>query len=460
MGNPPYIKEYTNKEIFESVKKTRLKKYYQGKMDLWYLFTCKAIDLLKDSGLHSFIAQNNWITSFGASILRNKCLKDTKIVSFFDFNDFKIFKDAGIQTMIFVLKKINPSKSYNVDYYKVINKNISKMELKNYLVFGKNDEKIEHFKAKISPQELLNRPINFTNSEYSNLLDKIKSYQNYKFDDHDISTGIDVHQDFVNDKHLNILKDLSIKKGDSIFNLSNTEYESLKLSQKEKDIIKPFYTTEELFRYYGNPLNHLWVIYSDMKTRKNMNEYPKIKSHLDKFKKVITSDFKPYGLHRSRERRFFEGEKIVSLRKTSQPCFTYTDFPCYVSQTYFVLKPSNINLKYLTALLNSKIVHFWLYLKGKKQGNMLQIDKAPLLDIPIHKLKNESEKKMESIIIGYVENIIQLNKGLINIRLDSERELIKKQIKSLEYKINDFVFKIYEINDSEREIIERCLKNG
>ena len=64
--------------------------------------------------------------------------------------------------------------------------------------------------------------------------------------------------------------------------------------------------------------------------------------------KVITSDFKPYGLHRAREQRFFEGEKIISLRKTSEPYFTYTNFPCYVTQTYFIIKPEDINLKFLT----------------------------------------------------------------------------------------------------------------
>src|SRR3990167_10701440 len=126
IGNPPYVKEYTNREIFEAVRKTDMNKYYQGKMDFWYFFTCKALDLLKDNGLHSYIAQNNWITSAGASILRNKILSDSKINSFFDFNDFKVFKEAGIQTMVFVLEKQTTTKPYSVDYYKVLDKNISK----------------------------------------------------------------------------------------------------------------------------------------------------------------------------------------------------------------------------------------------------------------------------------------------------------------------------------------------
>jgi len=44
IGNPPYVKEYTNQEIFEPIKQSHLSKYYQGKMDFWYLFTCQALD--------------------------------------------------------------------------------------------------------------------------------------------------------------------------------------------------------------------------------------------------------------------------------------------------------------------------------------------------------------------------------------------------------------------------------
>ena len=67
IGNPPYVKEYTNRQIFEDLKRTSLKKYYQGKMDIWYLFVCYGLDLLKDKGKLSFIAPNNWITNEGSS---------------------------------------------------------------------------------------------------------------------------------------------------------------------------------------------------------------------------------------------------------------------------------------------------------------------------------------------------------------------------------------------------------
>ncbi len=451
VGNPPYVKEYTNREIFEPVKKTEIKKYYQGKMDFWYFFTCKALDLLKENGLHSFIAQNNWITSAGASILRNKVLSESRILSFFDFNDFKVFKEAGIQTMVFVLKKTATNKLYSLDFYKITDKTISKEELINFLSNLKSNPKIEHFKAEINPLELKDKEIIFTDTDLSKVLERIKSKSNYKLKDLEVSTGIDVHQDFVNDNHIKIIKDGSIKKGDGIFNLTGEEYENLKLSSKEKNVVKPFYTTEQLHKYYGNPKNNLWIIYSDINVRKNIEEYPHIKAHLDRFKKVITSDFAPYGLHRAREQKFFEGEKIMSLRKTDRPIFTYTNFPCYVSQTYFVIKPTDINLKYLVGLLNSKLVNFWLYYSGKRQGEQLQIDKGPLLSIPLIKKDNKE-------IIEAVDLLMNLNRKLDLANLEQEKELLKKQISVLETKIDDVVYNMYSLSKDEKELINNDKK--
>lgn len=448
IGNPPYVKEDINREIFEFVKNTDMKKYYQGKMDFWYLFTCKALDLLRESGLHSYIAQNNWITSAGASILRNKILSESKILSFFDFNDFKVFKDASIQTMIFVLEKKKINRAYSMDYFKVVNKNISKEELSNYFITKKVGSKIVKFKSRINPLEMKDKPITFADSTTSEILNKIEKKSNYCLKSEDIGNGIDVLQDFITEKHLIKLKDNKIKKGDGVFVLNKEELEKIKFNERELEKIKPYYTFEQLSKYYGEPNNQYWIIYADVEVRKNIKDYPNIKKHLDKYKKVLTSAFKPYGLHRPREQRFFEGEKIFSLRKTKEVSFTYTNFPCYVSRAFLIIKPSRINLKFLTGLLNSKLIYFWLYHKGKKQGEQLQIDKAPLLEIPLIKQKDEQ-------VIKNVDLIIKLNKKLKSVNLEIEKQIIKKQIEALEKQNDNVIYDLYGLDKEEKEIIEQ-----
>jgi REP element-mobilizing transposase RayT len=386
IGNPPYVKEYTDKSAFYG---TYGQECYQGKMDLWYLFGCKGIDLINsETGLLTFIATNNWTTNSGASKFRNKVLKETKIHEFIDFGDFKIFDSAGIQTMVMILQKTFENLSYSSFYSKIQNKNITRDELVAFLK-KVNNPKFQFYSALINKSDLLNNPINFLREDIAILLNSIKNRSNFRLNEQEIATGIDVHQDFLNKKNQEILGD-DYKIGEGIFNLSDREIKNLNLSNEEKRLIKPFYTTNELHKYYGYRENALWLIYTDssFKYFENIKPYPRIKSHLDRFKDIITSDNKPYGLHRARDERFFKGEKIISLRKCISPTFTYTDFDCYVSQTFFVIKTSKINQKYLTAILNSELIAFWLKYKGKIQGDNYQIDKEPLLDLPLFKSEN------------------------------------------------------------------------
>ena len=449
IGNPPYVKEYTNREVFEFVKKTDMKKYYQGKMDLWYFFTCKALDLLKEDGLHSYIAQNNWITSAGASILRNKILSDSKILSFFDFNDFKVFKEAGIQTMVFVLQKKQTNRAYSLDYYKVIDKNISKEELTNYLITKKDGEKIEKFKAKINPAELKDKTISFVNNQNADIFERMKNADVFYLTEKEITNGLQVQQESVNKNHLKILGS-NFKIGEGIFILSDNELNKLNLSVKEKDdLIKPLYTPKEIDKYKLNRKNQFWVIYtsSKFKNPSEIKPYPNIKNHLDKFKKVITTDFKPYGIHRTRVEDFFKGEKIISIRKTKYPSFSFVEIDSYVNQVYYLIKTNKINMRFLTGLLNSKLMYFWLYHQGKRQGEQLQIDKAPLVQIPI--IKKEDER-----VIKNVDLLIELTKKLESVNLEREKEIIRKQINALERQNDEIIYKLYGLANEEIKIIE------
>jgi hypothetical protein len=189
--------------------------------------------------------------------------------------------------------------------------------------------------------------------------------------------------------------------------LSEKELNSLNLTIDELKLIKPYYTTDELDRYYKSKKNKYFIIYTDstFKNPMTIRPYKNLKNHLDKFVDIITSDNKPYGLHRSRDENFFNNEKIISLRKCSnRPIFTYVDEPSYVSATFFVIKTKRINMKYLTVILNSRLIMFWLRYRGQMQGNNYQVDKNPLLSLPIYYLK---EKELTFL------NIMQLLKPVV-----------------------------------------------
>jgi len=442
IANPPYVKEYVHRSAFDGLRSSP---YYQGKMDLWYLFACKGIDLAKDnSGIITFIAQNNWVTSHGASKMRNKVLADTQILSLIDFGDFKIFQ-AGIQTMVMMFKKNIIIDDYSFDYRRLFG---NTLELEDIIAVldKEKSHKAEYLTPKINRGKFRDKMLTFSNSGAEPILEKILDKTNFHLDaNKEVAQGIVTPQDYVNKASQDILGK-EFKIGDGIFVLSDDEVKGLKLSKNDLSLVRPFYTTDELKKWHGNPKNAKWIIYTDssFKDKKKINDFPGIKNHLDRFKKVITSDNKPYGLHRARDPYFFVGEKIFALRKCSRPTFTYADFDCYVSATFYAIKTDRVNQKYLTALLNSKLTAFWLRHKGKMQGNNYQIDKEPILDLPIYKAPEKEQKQL----IDLIDRIIVL----LETPLVSAEE--KAKVQDLENQIDRLVYELYDLNEEEIKIVE------
>ena len=283
-------------------------------MDLWYFFGALALDIIKkDYGLIGYIAPNNWITNSGASKFRNIVLNKGKLTEFIDFGDFKVFDSAGIQTMIYIMKSSDNNENYEFNFSKVNDSKIRHEDAQLFLERIK-DDKYEYFTAKIDQKENIDKPINFVNAELTLIIDKIREKQNFDFDKKEIAQGIVAPQDFLNKKNQAILGD-NFEVGNGIFNITQTEYENLNLTADEKKLVKPFYTTSELHRFYGTNKNRLWVIYTDssFNDAERIEPYPNLKEHLNKFQEVITSSNKPYGLHRAREEKFFKNQKIISL---------------------------------------------------------------------------------------------------------------------------------------------------
>jgi hypothetical protein len=81
-------------------------------MDLWYFFACQGIAILRKNAVECFIAPNNWISNFGAKKMREKVLNEVIIEQFIDFGDYKVFNTAGIQTMVYLLKKDIQNQKY------------------------------------------------------------------------------------------------------------------------------------------------------------------------------------------------------------------------------------------------------------------------------------------------------------------------------------------------------------
>ena len=113
----------------------------------------------------------------------------------------------------------------------------------------------------------------------------------------------------------------------------------------------------------------------------------------------------------------------------------------FVSRAYIIIKTNRFNNKYLTGLLNSKLVAYWLKNKGKIQGDNYQVDKEPILGIPIY-VPNSNEDINTAKIVDSITNIINSDDYADNIQK-------QETVKEYENQIDIMVYKLYNLTYQE-----------
>jgi hypothetical protein len=151
-------------------------------------------------------------------------------------------------------------------------------------------------------------------------------------------------------------------------------------------------------------------------------------------------------------------EKVL-LRKTGIPLYaTYDDSGIFPEQSlYFIFNnKTQMSLKYITALINSKIFNFiYLNVLVTNKDSTPQIKKIDLDKFPIRMIdfQNIEEKKIHDLIVQYVETILKLNEKLKTTVKIEEVESLKGRILYLEEQIDNLVCDLYHLSDEEKELI-------
>jgi adenine-specific DNA-methyltransferase len=163
-----------------------------------------------------------------------------------------------------------------------------------------------------------------------------------------------------------------------------------------------------------------------------------------------STDNSPY-LHRPRDIDFC-GSKIVVPQRSYQNTFAYNDIPWYASaDVYFITeKERDVSIKYCLALLNSKLYYLWLYHKGKRKGEMLELYQVPLSEIPIKKIPKTDQKPFISI----VDKILAVTKDEDYLADKNKRD----HVKELEREIDELVYGLYGLTNEERQIVGNSSK--
>jgi type I restriction-modification system DNA methylase subunit len=444
-ANPPYIGEKGHKELFRATieQYPYWKEYYLGKMDYLYWFIILGLSKLREGGKLGFITTSYWPTADGAAKLRKYILDNALIREVVNFGETKIFEGApGQHNMIFVLERCGDAQKRAENRIKVarvkkefetgtvkerLEKLLKHLE-KHIEEAGYSDEYIEVFVSSVRQGDLTENAWNLVQvSEADKILRKMKQRGIPLSDICNINQGIVSGADRVTERNIKLLPEhlittYDVKVGDGIFVLSGEELQSLQPSEGEMSLIKPFYKNSDIDRYHISLENPYFVIYTTKDT--DIDNYPEIKAHLEKFRPILENRLRVYGedypwhkLHRERDQKIFEGDKIVTSRRAERNTFALENQKCFEqSDISIVTKRDSIKemSKYILGLLDSALLDFWFEHKSKAKGEAREYYFTPLSVIPIRRINfaDPQEVKIHDYLVELVDSIIEAKKSL------------------------------------------------
>ena len=456
IGNPPYVGEKGNKEIFRPIAATEFgHKYYQGKMDLFYFFFHKALDLGNKNAEIAFITTNYYPTATGGKNLRSDMYNRAQIRRLVNFNELKVFESAlGQHNIItFLTKRKSENISAQNSFCKI--SGVADANLLRRILYSETENN-DYFETRSIAQENLfdgdEKYIRLMGIRASSggildcVLNKVAASEKKLAQIADIKQGIVSGADKYTDAHQKKFN-LNYPKGKGIFIISSDELASMNIPEWEKEkFIKPVYKNSEITKYHINYRNELYVLY--MTREMSETDAPDIVEYLRQFKPLLENRLATYNenypwfaLHRQRDKDILEApEKIVNSRRAKSNTFALETRQYFEQSDLMVtvVKPlyqKEFPIKYVLGVLNSKLYYIWLKNRGKVKGDLLEMYGTPLEEIPI-KRPDDSTKVA---IVEAVNKIISHD--------GNEREHLAT--------IDKAVYSLYGLSEVEIESVEK-----
>ncbi|GAA8914718.1 class I SAM-dependent DNA methyltransferase [Helicobacter pylori] len=429
IGNPPYIRQEQIKPLKPLLEK-QYQDFYNSTADLYTYFFALSYNLLKEKGFNAFITSNKYARAKYGAKLRGLLLKKTTLVSYMELNALKVFESAAVDTSIMNFIKQTPPKESVFKYYEPTPNDKDDLKSAHSLPMRQNALSTESFI--------------FANTTLLDLRDKIEGIGTPLKDwDIQINYGIKTgaNEAFI----------ITTEKREEILNACKTQEER----ECTEALIKPILRGKDIKRYSYEWAGE-WVInthngYTSAFKSKippiDIEKYPATKAHLDShFDTIATRSDQgntPYHLRNCAYLEDFEKEKIVyPCIMAKEPCFVYEEKGFYAPAPANIITGDKTEIKYITALLNSKCIYFAMrkfYMGGGIEG---ELKTNNLEKIPIPKI-TEKNQELARKITACAETILALK----------EKDP-KANTQELEKEIDALVYQLYNLTDEEIKTIE------
>ncbi|MFZ3072484.1 MAG: TaqI-like C-terminal specificity domain-containing protein, partial [Thermodesulfobacteriota bacterium] len=437
IGNPPYVRQ----EMLGEFKPYFESRYtaYHGMADLYVYFIEKAVSLLKEGGLFSYIVANKWMRANYGEPLR-RWMKKQAIEEITDFGDLPVFQTATTYPCILRIRKGKPANTLFT----------AKMST---LDFQDMQEYVNEHKYKVSRLTLDDKGWSLAGAEEEALLAKIKSrgvplgeYVEGKIY-YGIKTGL--NEAFVIDEA--------------------TRKRLVKEDPKSKELIRSFLIGRDIKRYSIAEEGRYLIFIPKGWTREKSGgsrdawqwfgkNYPAIAGHLLPYKakaekRCDKGDYW-WELRACDYYGEFEKPKIIFPDISTKGNFALDTNNSISVNTSYIMPVSDL---YLLGILNSKITTFYYSnITSAIRGGYLRFIFQYVSKLPIRAInfKDKKDKSLHDKMVSLVDNMLELNKKLPSVKTPHERELLERQIKITDNQIDRLVYELYALTEEEIKVVE------
>lgn len=418
IGNPPYYSMSKIKDQADYFLNAGYETYSKG-ADIYCLFYELGGRILKANGYLTYITSNSWLRAIYGELLKAHFMKSLQPITLLNIEDVQIFEEATVESNIITLKKRKLTDTFSVvnlssDY--LLGASLSDYFDQNYFEFSV---------PKTSEWFIGNQTV-------GNLKTKIESQgkQLKEFD-------IEINRGFLTGYNEAFIIDEDKKD------------ELIQLDPKNEGIIKPILRGRDLKKYsYEN--SHKWSICTFPSLKIDINKFSVLNQYFLGVGKKRLEQSGKLGSRKKTNNQWFETQDSISYWKdfekpkivwgeiSDKPKFAYDDANFYAEATTFLM--TGEKLKFLLAILNSKVSEWYFNLIGTTTGmgtNRWKKYKIELLPI---KIPSESQ---EQEIEKLVDQILALKSQ------DPSADTT-----SLEAEIDRMVYDLYGLTEEERKIVE------
>jgi hypothetical protein len=342
IGNPPYVQLQKESGKLAVVYENQGYQTFERTGDIYTLFYERGYQLLKQNGILCFITSNKWMRAGYGESLRKYFTEKSNPILLIDFAGQKIFEAATVDTNILLLRK----DSYKMSTQACIVKNDYKNSLSTYIQKNSSSAK-------------------YSDGNSWTILSPIEQR---------IKEKVEQVGKPLKDWDINIYRGVLTGYNEAFIIDGKKKDELIAQDPKSAEIIRPILRGRDIKRY-GYDFADLWLIntHNGIKEKGlvpiNINDYPAVKRHLDKFypelEKRADKGDTPYNLRNCAYMEDFFRPKIIypgimriaKTNKNNFPRFSLdTDENFFFgNDCYFIVGKY---LDYLWLILNSDLLGY------------------------------------------------------------------------------------------------------